>query len=179
MNFTNFIGAISPRPTVCVSTMSPEGNSNIGPYSFVTPLSFDPPLVGIGVGKGKDTLLNAREMGDFVVTPLTESWMEKGIESEIDLERDESEFDEVGLSEEKSKKVRSPRVKEAPLNLECEYWDDLEVGDHHLLVGEVVHVSEEEGAVKNDRLNIEEFGSVCHVRGEEFTIPRDIKRIGR
>jgi len=179
MNFTDFIGAISPRPTVCVSTLSPEGNSNLGPYSFVSPLSFDPPLVGIGVGKGKDTLLNAREIGDFVVTPLTEGWKEKGVKSEIELERDKSEFEEVGLSEEESKKVRSPSVKEAPLNLECEYWDDFEVGDHHLLIGKVVHVSEEKGAVKNGRLNIEKIGSVCHVRGEEFAIPRDVKIIER
>ncbi len=179
MNVKNFFGAISPRPTVCVSTLSPEGNSNIGPYSFVSPLSFDPPLLGVSAGKNKDSLLNARDTGDFVVAPLTERWMEEGIESEISLDRGKSEFEEVGLSEEESKKVRSPSVKEAPVNLECEYWDDFEVGDHRWLVGEVVHISAEEDAIKNNRLNTEKIGSVCHVRGEEFAIPRDIEIIER
>ncbi|MEF8873940.1 MAG: flavin reductase family protein [Candidatus Thermoplasmatota archaeon] len=179
MDMKNYFGLITPRPTVCISTLGPEGNSNIGPYSFVSPLSFNPPLLGVSAGKEKDSLLNARETGDFVIAPLTESWMEKGIESEVSLDRTKSEFEEVGLSEEKSKKVRSPGVEEAPVNLECEYWDDFEVGDHHWLVGKVVHISADEGAVKNGRLNIEKVGSVCHVRGEEFTIPQDIEIIER
>lgn len=179
VNITDFFGAISPRATVCISTLGPKKNSNLGPYSFVSPLSFDPPLLGVSVGKEKDSLLNARETGDFVVAPLTKNWMKKGIQSEISLDRGKSEFKEVGISEQKSKEVKSPSVKEAPVNLECKYWDDFEVGDHCWLVGEVVHISTEKGAVKNGRLNIEEVGSVCHVRGEEFAIPRDIKIIKR
>ncbi len=175
----DYFGLISPRPTVCISTLGPKGNSNIGPYSFVSPLSFDPPLLGVSAGKEKDSLLNARDTGDFVIAPLTKSWKEKGVKSEVNLDRSKSEFEEVGLSEQGSRKVRSPSVKEAPVNLECEYWDDFKIGDHCWLVGKIVHISAEEEAVKNGRLNIEKVGAVCHVRGEEFTIPRDIEKIKR
>lgn len=179
MDPKKFYGLISPRPTVCISTVSPEGNSNIGPYSFVSPVSFNPPLIGISAGKSKDTLLNARDTGDFVVAPVTEEWMDRGIKSEISLPRDKSEFKELGLTEKESKKVKSPSVEEAPVNIECEYWDELEAGDHVWLVGKVVNIDLKEGSVKNGRLNVEKLGSVCHVMGEEFTISDDITVIKR
>ncbi len=175
----NYYKLIAPRPTVCVSTVSEEGVSNVAPYSFATPLSFAPPLVGVSVGEGKDTLLNARETNDFVVAPLTESWMEKGIESEVSISRDRSEFDEVGLVESESKRVESPSIEEAPINIECTYWDDFKTGDHYLLVGEVVYISVEENSIENGRINLEELGSVCHVTGEEFTLSKEVMKIER
>lgn len=175
----NFYGLISPRPTVCISTISPEGTFNIGPYSFVSPVSFNPPLIGVSVGKGKDTILNARDAGDFVVVPVTEGWMDKGIRSEISLPRDESEYEKLGLKEKNSEKVNSPGVEEAPINIECEYWDELDAGDHVWLVGKVVHIDAEETAVKNGRMNIEELGSVCHLMGEEFCISDEVTIIKR
>ncbi len=179
VNEKNYYKLIAPRPTVCVSTISEDGVSNIAPYSFATPLSFTPPLVGISVGKGKDTILNARETNDFVVAMVTEEWMDEGIESEVSISRDKSEFDEVGLSESESEKVRSPSVEESPVNIECTYWDDFETGDHYLLVGEVVHVSADENSIKNDRLNLEDLGSVGHVAGEEFCISKEVTKIKR
>jgi len=170
IDIKEYYGLISPRPTVCISTMSPKGTANLGPYSFVSPVSFDPPVIGVSVGKGKDTILNARQTGDFVVIPLTKSWMKEGIRAEISLGRDQSEFEEIGLKRRLSKKVKSPGVMEAPVNIECEYWDEIRVGDHIWLLGKVVHISAEEGAIHNGRLNIEELGSVCHVKGEEFCI---------
>ncbi len=175
----DYYGFIAPRPTVCVSTIDEEGDANLAPYSFVTPVSFEPPLIAISVGKKKDTLLNARETKEFVVAPLTEKWMKRGIETEISLPRDRSEFEQVGLNERESKKVKPPCVDEAPVNMECEYWDEYSGEDHLLLVGKVVHISADEKAVENDRLNLEELGSVCHVKGEEFSVGKEIEKIKR
>lgn len=175
----NYYKLIAPRPTVCVSTVSGDGISNVAPYSFATPLSFAPPLLGISVGEGKDTILNARETSDFVVAPLTEDWMEKGIESEVSISRGENEFEEVGLTESESERVKSPSIEEAPINIECTYWDDLETGDHYLMVGEVVYISVEESSVKDGRINLEKLGSVGHVTGEEFCVSKESTKIKR
>ncbi len=175
----NYYKMIAPRPTVCVSTYDKGGNSNIAPYSFATPISFSPPLLGVAVGKGKDTILNARETDDFVVAPLTKDWMEKGIKSEISLSREESEFEEVGLTEKESEVIDSPSVKESPINIECECWDEFEAGDHYLLVGEVVNISGEESALRNGRINVEELTTVGHISGEEFCLSEKITEIER
>ncbi len=174
-----YYGFIAPRPTVCVSTIDEEGNANIAPYSFVTPVAFDPPLLAISSGLEKDTLLNARDMEGFVVVPLTESWMKKGIETEVSLPREKSEFEEVGLTEKKAEKIGPYHVKEAPVNIECEYWDEFHGEDHSLLIGKVVHISADERAIKNGRINLEELGSICHVKGEEFSVVKEAEKVER
>lgn len=170
---------LAPRTTVCVSTISESGTPNLAPFSFVTPLSFNPPLLGVSVGEGKDTILNARETREFVVSPLTRGWMEKGVQSEISLGREESEFKEVGLKEVESKEVKPPSVGESPINIECRYWDDFETGDHFLLVGEVVNVEADEGALKRGRINLEKLGAVGHITGEEFAVAEKVTKIKR
>ncbi len=174
-----YFGFIAPRPTVCVSTIDPQGNSNIAPYSFVSPLSFDPPLIGIAAAETRDTTANCRDTGEFVVVPVTGDWAEKGVKTEISLPREESEFKEVGLTEQKSKKVKSPGVKEALINIECEFHEEFEVGDHVLLVGKVIFIAADEEAIKNGRMNLESVGSLAHVKGEEFCISKSISRIER
>lgn len=175
----DFFGFIAPRPTVCLCTMDKEGNTNIAPYSFVTPLSFNPPLIGIAAAESRDTTLNSRETGEFVVAPVTEDWIEKGIKTEISLPRKESEFEEVGLSEKSSTKLKTPGVKEAAVNIECEYHGEFEVGDHILLIGKIVHIDANIEGVKNSRLNLEDLGSVGHVKAEEFCISKTVSRVER
>lgn len=123
--------------------------------------------------------MNARETREFVVAPLTRGWMEKGIGTDVSLERDESEFEEVGLTESESEEVEAPGVEEAPINLECKLVDEFEVGDHFFLVGEVVNIAADEGAIKNGRINLEDLGSVGHVTGEEFCISDETVSIDR
>ncbi len=175
----DFFGFIAPRPTVCVSTMDKDGNTNVAPYSFVTPLSFNPPLIGVAAAGTRDTTLNSRETGEFVVSPVTEDWAEKGVKTEVSLPREESEFDEIGLSEKDSKKIKTPSVKEAAVNIECEYHDEFEIGDHVLLVGKIVHVETDDEGVKNGRLNLEDIGSLGHIKGEDFCISKTVSRIER
>lgn len=175
----DFYKLIAPRPTVCVSTLSPSGNFNLAPYSFVTPLSMNPPLIGVAVGKGKDTIQNARELGDFVLSPLTRVWKDKGVQSEVSLPRDESEFEKVNLTPVDSEEVQAPSIKEAPINKECRYFDDFELADHFILVGEVISISAKEDALKNGRINLEKLGAVGHISGEEFCIAVESTKIER
>ena len=179
MDNKDYFKTIAPRPTLCVSTISENGQSNLAPYSFVTPLKMDPPFIGIVVGGEKDTLLNARETKCFVVAPLTSSWKNQGVRSDIELPRGESEFKEVGLTQSDSKKIEAPSVKEAPINLECEYRKDLKIADSFLLVGEVINISAQRGAIKDGRINLEELGAVGHISGEEFCVVKEVTKIKR
>ncbi len=174
-----FFGFIAPRPTVCVSTIDEDGNANLAPYSFVSPVSFNPPMIGIFSAESRDTTANCRETKEFVVAPVTESWMKEGVETEVSLPREESEFNEIGLNERESKKVAPPSVEEALVNIECKFHNEVELGDHFLLVGKVVHVEADEEAVKNGRLDLESQPSLGHVKGEDFSLSDSILEIDR
>ena len=41
---------ISPRVTALITTVDKQGRVNAAPYSWIYPFSYNPPLVGIGVG---------------------------------------------------------------------------------------------------------------------------------
>jgi hypothetical protein len=65
-------GFVLPRPIAWVTTVGPTGVVNAAPYSFFNVFCEDPPLYMFAVnprsdGRVKDTLVNVRQTGEFVV----------------------------------------------------------------------------------------------------------------
>ncbi len=74
---------ISPRVTILVNTIDEKGKLNSSPYSWVFPLSFSPPLIGIGIGgKNKQTYLNALRNGEFVLCIVSPEFGQQAINCE-------------------------------------------------------------------------------------------------
>src|SRR3954447_4407401 len=78
--------AVMPRPIAWVSTISSEGQTNLAPYSFFNVVSASPPVLGFSVGPRKertgseaiplkDTLVNIKQNGEFVVNIVPERFM--------------------------------------------------------------------------------------------------------
>ena len=140
--------AVMPRPIAWVSTIDPEGRTNLAPYSFFNVVSPNPPVLGFSVGpkKGqggdpdadyerKDTLINIRETGDFVVNICPERLMDEMVRSSDPLPRGQSEFAHAHLVEIPSSTVRSPRVRGATVAFECTTYDILDVGRSAWVMG--------------------------------------------
>lgn len=78
------IGLIAPRPIALITSMDREGRLNAAPFSAFNYFCTDPPIVGVGVTNRpdhafvpKDTALNIRRTGEFVVNIVTEDIAEK------------------------------------------------------------------------------------------------------
>jgi len=152
---------ISPRLTVLVNTIDEKGKLNSSPYSWVFPLSFNPPLIGVSIGKNKHTLLNARRTGEFVVCIVSPAFGQQAINCEQAHVPGDRLWKKQGLHSCKSTKVSVLRVKESKAVLECKATRFLKFnGDHIILVGEVVHAEAE--------ANIEEINPLLHASGEKF-----------
>ena len=124
-----FKALVVPRPIAWVSTVSPEGGHNLAPYSFFNAMSFDPPVLAIGIngahveGGPKDSLRNIEQMGEFVCNLATWDLREQMNRSSASAPRGTSEFELAGLTPAPSRLVKAPRVKESPVQLECHYLD--------------------------------------------------------
>ncbi len=153
---------ISPRLTVLVNTIDEKGRLNSSPYSWIFPLSFDPPLIGIGVGsKSKHSYLNAQRSGEFVVCIVSPDFGQQAISCEQKHIPGDMLWRKQGLHSRKSKKVKVPRIKESKAFLECRVSAFLEYGgDHVILVGEVVHAQAE--------ATLDEISPLLHASGEKF-----------
>ena len=152
---------ISPRLTVLVNTTDEKGELNSSPYSWVFPLSFNPPLIGVSIGKNKHSVLNAKRTGEFVVCLVSTDFGQQAVKCEALHSAGDKLWEKQGLHTQQSKKVGVPRIKEAKAILECKATKFLEFdGDHVMLVGEVVHAEAEE--------NLEERNPLLHDSGEKF-----------
>jgi flavin reductase (DIM6/NTAB) family NADH-FMN oxidoreductase RutF len=145
--------AVMPRPIAWVSTIDESGATNLAPYSFFNVVSPNPPVLGFSVGprterRGsgefelKDTLINIRANGEFVVNIVPERFMEQMVRSSDPLPHGASEFAHAALVEQSSTLVKPPRVAGATVAFECTTYDILYVGKSAWVMGlvKMIHV---------------------------------------
>lgn len=143
--------AVVPRPIAWVSTIDLEGRTNLAPFSFFNVVSPYPPTLGFSCGPrgdnhnsplrlAKDTLLNIRATGEFVVNLSPASLLDEVVKSSDPLPHEQSEFDHAGLVAVASTRVRPPRVQGVPVAFECRTFDIIEVGVNTWIMGTVVHM---------------------------------------
>lgn len=148
-----FSSVVVPRPIAFISTVNAEGRYNAAPFSTFSRLTLDPPtlLLAFGRRKGqkKDTVINIEAVGDFVVNMVDEKLAEAMNQAAADYPPEIDEIKEVGLTALKSDKVKSPRIAEAPLSMECKLIQTVEFGNKPnrstIILGEilVVHIKDE------------------------------------
>ncbi|SDO72149.1 flavin reductase family protein [Halobacillus aidingensis] len=159
-------GAVVPRPIAWVSTMSSQGTLNLSPFSFFTVASRQPPMLCISIGPGvgeregtvKDTLVNIREGGEFVINVVPSALGNQMQKTSENHAPDVNEFSVAGLTPLDSDIVLPKRVKEAPINMECKLDRIIELGTDNLIIGEMVmyHIKEEY-YLGNEKVNFEKM----------------------
>ncbi len=157
------IGGIIPRPIAFVSTRSPDGRSNLAPYSFFNGIGSNPmsllfcPLNNAD-GSMKDSLRHALPLdeggtGEFVVNLAVETYAASVKLAATALAYGESEFDLTGLTPVPGTRVRAPRVLESPMAYECETLQVVRIGagepaGGNIVIGRVVMIH-----VRDDLIN--------------------------
>ena len=116
---SGFYEILSPRCTVLVSTADKDGNANAAPFSFVSPVSADPPLVLFAATPARHTLANVRETGAFVLNIVPEELLDKLWVCSKPFPKGVSEIEEAGFTERKSKQVKAPSIEECIGWIEC------------------------------------------------------------
>lgn len=181
------VGAIVPRPIAWVSTVSKEGVANLAPFSFFTVASRKPPTLAISIGPGthertgtvKDTLVNIRETGNFVVNIVTASLANEMHISGDALASDVDEFEFVGVTAASSEEITAPRVKEAPVSMELVCKDIIQVGEDYLILGELVCYHIQDELYENGKVNLEKLAPIGRLAGNYapietvFSLPND------
>jgi flavin reductase (DIM6/NTAB) family NADH-FMN oxidoreductase RutF len=115
---------ILPRPIAWVSTISPEGKTNLAPFSFFQGVTANPPtLMFVPVnnreGVKKDTVRNIELVPEFVVNLVPHVLASAMNDTAALLPYGESEFSRFGVASAPSLKVRPPRVADSPVAYEC------------------------------------------------------------
>ena len=144
------VSTVVPRPIAWVVTQSAAGVVNAAPYSFFNAISGDPPLLAISIegrdGARKDTAVNIRASGQFVVNLVSHATATPMVVTAIDFDPAVSEVSEAELTTLSSVKVAPPRIADSPVAFECELFQTIELPHNRDLgLGRVVmmHIADE------------------------------------
>jgi flavin reductase (DIM6/NTAB) family NADH-FMN oxidoreductase RutF len=124
------VGTVTPRPIALVTTLGRDG-PNAAPFSFFNAVGSDPAMlmfsVGDRSGKAKDTVRNIRETPEFVVHIVNDAIKDKMNVCAVDYPYGVNELEKAGFTAVPSRKVRVPRIAEAPVALECRLMQIVEL----------------------------------------------------
>ena len=132
--------ALFPCPVVLVTCLDNEGNPNIITLAWVGTVCSEPPIIAVGIRPTRYSHGLIKSNKEFVVNiPTTKILRESdycGVSSGKNVEK----FSETKLTKQKAENVKSPLIKECPVNIECKLKEVIPLGAHDLFLGEIVQV---------------------------------------
>jgi flavin reductase (DIM6/NTAB) family NADH-FMN oxidoreductase RutF len=129
-------------------------------------------------GARKDTARNAVAAGEFVVNVVNMDLAEAMNATSIDAPYGTSEFDLAGVHPAPSRLVRTPRVAEAPIALECRLTQTVPVGrepdDDLVMFGEVICFYVRDDLYHNGRIDHARLEPLGRLAGNGYSKPGEI-----
>lgn len=169
--------AVTPRPIAWVGSRSDTGVDNLAPFSYSTVVCVDPPIVAFAPlhfhAELKDTTRNVLDREEFSVNVVVEDQVEAMNASSAALDADESEFDHVGIDAAECRVIDAPRVADAPVSLECELYDVVELPTSTLVLGEVVHLHVDESVLTQGKVDVQKLATVGRLAGTYYARTSD------
>ena len=173
-------GVIVPRPIAFVSTISPDGEVNLAPYSFFNAVSYSTVVFSSSrnVGtKSKDTLRNIEETGEFVVNIVVDPIAEAMNATAAEYPEGVDEFEIAGLSHAPSQIVKPPRVAESPVNIECKLDQVIKIGsgdhEHGLVIGTILLMHVRDDVIDGHRIDQAKLMATGRMAGNMYCRTND------
>ena len=177
-----FSSLIVPRPIGWISSKSSDGVVNLAPYSFFNAVCYRPPTVMFSSGSStaedgkKDSLRNIESTGQFVCNLVTWETCEQMNQTSASVPPDRDEMELAGLTPLPSNVVDVPRVAEAPVHLECQFVQSIEVPNsanedrYVMILGEVVGIHIQDDLLTDDGLvNVAKMRPVGRLGYNDYT----------
>jgi flavin reductase (DIM6/NTAB) family NADH-FMN oxidoreductase RutF len=171
--------------------MHPNGTINLAPFSFFNALASDPPMVMIAFtgyhphGGEKDTLHNIKTVGEFVVNMVPLELKDAMNLTSGPHAHEVNELELAGLTAEASQLVKPPRVREAPIHLECEFFQEivlpctLENSINSTIIGKVLGVHIRDEVLKDGLIDLDRIKPLARLGYQEYTAVDNIFKMSR
>ena len=146
--------AVSPRPIALASTIDKNGLKNLAPFSFYNVFSSNPPILVFSPSQSgrtaeqKDTFNNIKQTGEVVINAVNFDMLHQMNIAGTEYDSDIDEFEKSGFTPVQSEFVKPYRVKESPVQFECNVKQIVELGEKggagNLIICEIklIHIDE-------------------------------------
>lgn len=191
------LSSVAPRPIAFASTIDKDGQPNLSPFSFFNVFSANPPILVFSPARRvsnnttKHTLENLKEVGEVVVNVVSYHMIQQVSLASTEYPKGINEFVKAGFTMLPSDAVRPFRVKESPVQMECEVKDIIHLGKTggagNLVMCEVVkmHISktilDNNKQIDQHKLDlVARAGGSYYSRAKNgfFEIPKPLRNLG-
>jgi flavin reductase (DIM6/NTAB) family NADH-FMN oxidoreductase RutF len=131
------------RPCMIITTLHESGIVNAGTFGAYS--NVGPKEIAIAIGMPSHTYQNIKRTGEFVINIPNQDQIRALEICGESIPPDRSELDEAGLTAAPASKIKVPLIAEFVANVELEFWKEVEIGYHSLVIGKVLcgHLEEE------------------------------------
>jgi len=186
-----FKSCVAPRPIAWVTSIHPNGTINLAPFSFFNALASDPPMVMIAFtgyhahGGEKDTLHNIKASGEFVVNMVPLELKDAMNLTSGPHAHEVNELELAGLTTEAAELVKPPRVREAPIHLECEFFQEIVLpctlanSINSTIIGKVLGVHIRDEVLQDGLIDLNRIKPLARLGYQEYTAVDNIFKMTR
>ncbi|GAL17835.1 hypothetical protein JCM19235_6388 [Vibrio maritimus] len=149
---------VVPRPIAWVLTESSSENFNLAPFSYFAPISSNPPLLMISIGKKpdgtlKDSAVNAIKNKQLVIHIASTQSAEIMTQTSATLAHGQSEVQASDIELTAFDGFELPRVAQCPIAFGCSLHDVIEMGNtpQHLIIAKIEQVYIDDNVVEQNQ----------------------------
>ena len=171
---------IYPLPAVMVSCGSGPEEHNIITISWTGTICTTPAMCYISVRPERHSYKIIKNNGDFVINLTTKSLAFAADWCGVKSGKDHNKFLEMSLTPLPASIVKSPLIKESPVNIECIVKEIKELGTHHMFISEVVAVNADEKYLdeKTGLFHLNDTVPLCFSHGKYYETGQFIGKFG-
>jgi flavin reductase (DIM6/NTAB) family NADH-FMN oxidoreductase RutF len=130
---------LNPRAAVLVTCCDGQGAPNVLAVAWHTPLSHNPPLVGVSIDNRHYSHQLICQTGEFALNVVPMAFQAAVEFCGLHHGRDMDKLQAAGLAVLPAGRIRPPLIAGALAHLECSLVDQVHTGDHTFFIGKVVY----------------------------------------
>ena len=129
-----------PQPTTLIASQNAEGDVNLMMASWVGIVSKTPPTIAVSLNQDRQTYANIKAGGTFSVNVVPAAMAQVADACGLASGKKVDKQKLTGLDVSPGSLEGVFLVDESPLNVECRYASEVELGDYRLVLGEIVEI---------------------------------------
>jgi len=168
VRYLNWNRLLHPQPVYLIISKLGE-KVNIMTAAWVSPVSFNPPLLIVSISPKRYTYEIIRKTGEFVVSTVSKDLLNIAYYCGSVSGRTRDKVKDLGLNLIEFKNIGVPYLANSYASLGCKVEKEVEVGDHVLFVGRVVEMHYDQELFKKGFLDVSKIDVLFHLGGRYYT----------
>jgi len=180
----NFINSITGfKSANLIGTASLDGKENLAIISSITHIGSNPALLSYitrPTTVPRHTYSNIKETGVFTVNHINSTIIHKAHQTAAGYDENTSEFTATGLTSQYRDSCKAPFVKEAHIQLACEYVNEYEIKENGtiLVIGAITNIYLPEDTLYEDGwVHLQTADGVAINGLDSYASPQTVERL--